>query len=97
MIRFIYGCSGSGKSNRIYELMREDAKSAIPSYLIVPEQETVQCETRLLDILPPSSQLSSQVLNFSRLANLVFRTYGGLSYNYADKGSKTLIMWKSLK
>ena len=97
MIRFIYGCSGSGKSSRIYELMREDAKSATPSYLIVPEQETVQCETRLLDILPPSSQLSSQVLNFSRLANLVFRTYGGLSYNYADKGSKTLIMWKSLK
>lgn len=93
----IYGCSGSGKSTRIYELMKEDAKNSTPSYLIVPEQQTVQCERKLLDILPPSAQLSSEVLNFSRLANLVFRHYGGLSYNYADKGSKTLIMWKNLK
>ena len=97
MLRIIYGCAGSGKSNRIYELMKEDAKSQTPSYLIVPEQETVFCERKLLDVLPPSSQLSSEVLNFSRLANLVFRRYGGLSYNYADKGSKTLIMWKNLK
>ena len=93
----IYGCSGSGKSTRIYDLMKEDAKNSTPSYLIVPEQQTVQCERKLLDILPPSAQLSSEVLNFSRLANLVFRHYGGLSYNYADKGSKTLIMWKNLK
>ena len=97
MIRMIYGCSGSGKSTRIYDLMKEDAKNSTPSYLIVPEQQTVQCERKLLDILPPSAQLSSEVLNFSRLANLVFRHYGGLSYNYADKGSKTLIMWKNLK
>ena len=93
----IYGRAGSGKSRRIYDLMKEDAKNATPSYLIVPEQQTVQCERKLLDILPPSAQLSSEVLNFSRLANLVFRHYGGLSYNYADKGSKMLIMWKNLR
>lgn len=97
MIRIIYGCAKSGKSERIYQLMKEDAMKNSPSYLVVPEQETVFCERKLLDILPPSAQLTSEVLNFSRLANLVFRTYGGLSYNYADKGSKTLIMWKNLK
>lgn len=97
MIRIVYGCSGSGKSRRIYELMKEDVQNGTPSYLIVPEQETVRCERRLLDLLPPSAQLSTEVLNFSRLANLVFRKHGGLSYNYADKGSKALIMWKNLK
>ncbi len=97
MIRIIYGCFGGSKSNKIYDLMKEDASAAHPSYLIVPEQQTVQCERKLLDLLPPSAQLHTEALNFSRLANLVFRKYGGLSYNYADKGAKTLIMWKNLK
>jgi len=77
--------------------MTEDVENGTPSYLIVPEQETVRCERRLLDILPPKAQLFSEVLNFSRLANLAFRKFGGLSYNYADKGSKTLVMWKNLR
>ena len=77
--------------------MTEDVRNGTPSYLIVPEQETVRCERRLLDILPKSSQLSSEVLNFSRLANLAFSKFGGLSYNYADKGTKTLVMWKNLR
>lgn len=97
MLKLIYGHSGSGKSSRIYEMMLESARENRRSYLIVPEQETVVCERRLLDILPPSAQLTSEVLNFSRLANLVFRNYGGLSYNYADKACKTLIMWKNLR
>ena len=97
MLRIIYGAAGCGKSNRIYDLLKEDAQGRAPSYLIVPEQETVRCERKLLDILPPSSQLTTEVLNFSRLANSAFRKFGGISYNYASKGSKTLIMWKNLK
>ena len=97
MLKLIFGHSKSGKSTRIYQLMKEDAASGKRSFLIVPEQQTVQCEQKLLELLPPSAQLSCEVLNFSRLANLVFRHYGGLSYNYADKGCKALIMWKNLR
>lgn len=97
MLNLIYGHSGSGKTGLIYKKMLDSTRASRRSYLIVPEQETVVCERRLLDILPPSAQLTSEVLNFSRLANLVFRHYGGLSYNYADKACKTLIMWKNLR
>ena len=97
MLKIIYGHSGSGKSTLIYNMMKKDATEGKRSYLIVPEQETVSCERALIDILPQSAQLTSEVLNFSRLANLIFRHYGGLSYNYADKGAKTLIMWKNLR
>ena len=97
MLKLIFGHSGSGKTKRIYELIKEGAAAGRQSYLIVPEQETVSCERKLIDILKPSECLTSEVLNFSRLANLVFRKYGGLSYNYADKACKTLIMWKSLR
>ena len=79
MLRLILGHSKSGKSSEIYELMKRDAEMGKRSFLIVPEQQTVQCESKLLTLLPPSSQLTSEVLNFSRLANLVFRHYGGLS------------------
>ena len=96
MLRLIFGHSKSGKSSRIFEMMKKDAECGRRSFLIVPEQQTVQCERAMLALLPPSAQLTSEVLNFSRLANLVFRHYGGLSYNYANRGCKTLIMWKEL-
>ena len=97
MLKLIYGHSGSGKTSLIYEMIKNGAISGKRSYLIVPEQETVRCERTMLDVLPPSACLTNEVLNFSRLANLVFRKYGGLSYNYADKACKTLIMWKNLR
>ena len=79
MLRLIYGHAGSGKTHRILSLLRRDAKAGTRFYLIVPEQQTVQCERMLLELLPPGAQLRGEVLNFSRLANLVFRHYGGLS------------------
>ncbi len=97
MLTIIYGHSGSGKSKYIYDEMKKDAEIGKRAYLIVPEQETVSCERTLLDMLPSHAQLTCEILNFSRLANLVFRQYGGLSYNYADKNAKTLIMWKILR
>lgn len=97
MLKLLFGHSGSGKTRKIYEMIKEGAAGGRRSYLIVPEQETVSCERKLIDILDPSEYLTSEVLNFSRLANLVFRKYGGLSYNYADKACKTLIMWKNLR
>ena len=97
MLNLIYGHSGSGKTQLIQKMMLGSVRENRRSYLIVPEQETVVCEKKMLDVLPPSAQLTCEVLNFSRLANLVFRNYGGLSYNYADKACKTLIMWKNLR
>lgn len=97
MLRIIYGHSGSGKTAHIYEMIKDGVSAGRRSFLIVPEQETVRCERKLIELLPPSAYLTTEVLNFSRLANLVFRKHGGLSYNYADKACKTLIMWKNLR
>ena len=97
MITFLFGPPGSGKTREILRSIEGDAKVGIPSFLIVPEQETVAAEQRALRSLPPSAQLTVEVLNFSRLANRVFRVYGGLSYHYIDKGAETLLMWKTLR
>lgn len=97
MITFVFGRAGSGKSVFIENKIKEDIVAGREVWLIVPEQQTYTAERHYTKILPPSSQLSFEVVNFSRLANKAFRLYGGLSYNYIDNGMKSLLMWRTLR
>ncbi|NLW74734.1 MAG: hypothetical protein GX057_07630 [Clostridiales bacterium] len=97
MINLVFGVSGSGKSAYIEEQITADVAAGREAYLIVPEQQTYVAERRYTKILPPSAQLCFEVLNFTRLANKIFREYGGLSYNYIDTGMKSLLMWNNLR
>ncbi len=97
MIELIYGMPGCGKTEYIINALKDDAKSGKKAIVIVPEQMTVMMERQALYALPTSAQLHIEVLNFSRLANRVFRQHGGLVYNYASKGTKKLIMWRAVR
>ena len=94
MIRFIFGAPGTGKTYRIFKLLKEDPDN---SFLIVPEQQTVVSERLALERLPFTAQLGFEVLNFTRLANRVFRLYGGLSYHYINPSMRSLFMWRTLR
>lgn len=96
MINFINGTAGSGKGSYIIERIRERINANQKMYLIVPEQEAVIWEARVCRELPPSTFLSLEVVSFKRLANTVARKVGGLTYNYAGDGKKTLLMWSAL-
>ena len=100
MLTIIYGGFGSGKSTELFSRIKKSISERDPYkksiYLIVPEQDTVRAEAEASSTLAPSAALVFEVLNFSRLANTVFRSLGGLSYNYADKTSKALCMWQSM-
>ncbi len=97
MIKFIYGCQGSGKTDTVLKMLLSDAEAGIPSVLIVPEQEAVQAERLTLEKLPEKAQLTVEVLNFSRLYNRVCREYGGLCYSYITSPTKHLMMWLALR
>lgn len=71
-------------------------QSGSKSCLIVPEQQTLIAETMMSERLAPSSNLVFEVTNFTRLANTVFRSLGGLAGEYCDSAKKALIMWKTL-
>ncbi len=96
MVRFIYGNPGTGKTQLVYSYLEKDAAEGNNALLIVPEQMTVAAERDVVKLLPPSSQLNIEVLNFSRLANKLFRVHGGLAYNYASSGLQKLLMWRAL-
>lgn len=97
MIHFVCGLPGTGKTSLITENIAQDIRTGRRALLIVPEQQTVEVERTMLKHLPPSAQLSFEVLNFSRLANKLFRVFGGLSYHYITPGMKHLLMWQTLR
>ena len=97
MITLLYGSYGSGKTSAILESIAKDLENGIHTFLLVPEQETVQFEHTTLQRLPASVQLSLEVLNFSRLYNRVCREYGGISYRYVTKPIRHLLMWQNLR
>ena len=97
MIRFLFGDHAQSKTSYILEQLRQDAEGGTVSILIVPEQQAVQTEILTLNSLPPSAQLTLEVLNFSRLYNRVCREYGGLCYSYITKPMKHLMMWRAIR
>ena len=97
MINFIFGNSNTERSAHLVNFLAADASLGTQSILIVPEQNAVQAERLTLEKLPPSAQLSLEVLNFSRLYNRVCREYGQLSYSYITQPIKNLMMWKALR
>ena len=96
MISILLGDSGHGKSTFILDMLREDAKNHTRSLLIVPEQQTVDSEKAIATLLPPSAQLYCEAINFTRLANKVFREHGGLRYNYVTKSGRSLLMYQAI-
>ena len=98
MLNIVKGSFGTGKSHLITERVLDDLKNGKKVMLIVPEQQALDAEGMLNDaaILSKVPTWELEVLNFTRLANRVFRQLGGLCYNYIGKGARHLIMWRAL-
>ncbi len=97
MLKLICGPSGSGKTAQIYEQIQNDVKNGIRTFLLVPEQQAYISERDLLGMLPENAGLFFEVVNFSGLAEDVFRTYGGVTQLHADSGTRALLMWETLR
>lgn len=96
MIKLLFGDTGTGKSTHIFDLIKADYQGGKRSVLIVPEQETVLRERQIASLLPSRAQLFCEATNFTRLANSVFRAFGGLRTNYVSKSGKNLIMYRAI-
>jgi ATP-dependent helicase/nuclease subunit B len=97
MLNYITGRSGTGKSTAVVELIKKAiAETDRDVVLIVPEQQTVVWETRIAEALPESAYLRLEITNFTRLANSVFREFGGLADSVVDEGSRMLIVWRAM-
>lgn len=96
MLTLIEGGFFSGGHEKIRKEIEELVMQGKRSILIVPEQQTVSAEREMTDFLPSSYPLTFEVTNFTRFANTVFRTLGGLSKESASGTKKSLVMWRTL-
>lgn len=97
MIRFLYGAGSLASAQILENAIREALDNGDNAILLVPEQETVNTERRMVRALPAGAQLNFEVLNFTRLANRVFRTVGGLCHGNVTPAAEVLLLYRSLR
>lgn len=97
MLKLICGPSGSGKTAHVTDAIRQDVNAGIRCFLIVPEQQAYISERDLTAALPPCAGRYLEIVNFSSLAEDVFREYGGVTQPSAGTGTRSLLMWETLR
>lgn len=70
-MKIIYGVSGTGKSEYIFNKIKNCDSEKI--YIITPEQFSFTAERRLLDTLEEGATLKAEVLSFERMAYRVIK------------------------
>lgn len=96
MLNILEGGFFSGAHTEIMKKIEKRIVDCKKTYLIVPEQQTVSTEAEAAKILPESAPLYFEVTNFTRLANTVFRSLGGVGKDYSTPTAERLIMWRAL-
>ncbi|MBQ1848152.1 MAG: hypothetical protein II135_09120, partial [Clostridia bacterium] len=96
MTEFICGVQNTGKSTLICNRIRDDLRNGKRVILIVPDQEALSAEANLAEVCRDTQTYDLKVYGFSRLADDVFRTYGGICYDYVDKTGASLALFLSV-
>ena len=96
MTEFICGVQNTGKSTLVYKRIKNDLSDGKKVILIVPDQEALSAEAELAEVCRDIAVYNLKVYGFSRLADDVFRTYGGICCDYVDKTGATLALFLSL-
>lgn len=92
MLRLILGLTGTGKTTEIFSRAMDCARRRQRTILLVPEQFSFQAERTVYTALSGEDALSISVLSFSRLAENIFRAWGGLAKKRLTDTAKLVLM-----
>ena len=95
-IRLIYGRSGSGKSEFIFEEIKRLINCGKKIYIITPEQFSFTAEKKLLETLGNSAVLNAEVLTFNRMAYRVLSEVGGTAKTSISNSGKAMLIYNIL-
>ena len=96
MLTLLEGGFGSICHEELINKIKASLAAGRRAFLIVPEQQTLSCESEMCELLPESAPLVFEVTNFTRFANTAFRTLGGIGGKYCTGAETSLIMWRVL-
>lgn len=91
-MNIIYGRSGSGKSEYIYNKIKSEKNNCSKMYIITPEQFSFTAEKKLLETLDEGATTKVEVLSFERMAYRVIKeTLGNSIKNLVASGKAMII------
>lgn len=95
-LQFVFGNSGSGKSDYLYEkVLAEAAENPDKNFLVlVPEQFTMQTQRELVKRQKNHAIMNVDVLSFARLAYRVFDELGKQELVVLEETGKNLVLRK---
>ena len=93
-LNIVYGRSGTGKSNFIYESIKSKLGNN-KIFLIVPEQCNLSTEKKLFEVIEKNSLINVEVLTLSRMAYRVSNEIGE-SKNHLSKAGKDMLIFDLL-
>jgi len=93
-LSFVFGGSGSGKSNYIYERMISMSMQHPDKQflIIVPDQFTMQTQKELIAMHPRHGIMNMDVLSFGRLSHRIFEETGEIHKTILDDTGKNLLI-----
>ncbi len=94
MLYRIFGRAGSGKTQYMISCLKEMQSTGVDCLFLVPEQQSV--DTELLLEACGATALGTEVLNFQRLPNHVFRKLGGLVSRDVDALGKLVLVRRAV-
>lgn len=97
MINLIISKSPSANSKYIYKKIEEDIANKQKSFLIVPEQYTLQTDINLMENISYSTVMDIKVLSFSSLSRFILDRIGGLGEEPLSKSGKIMILTNILR
>ena len=97
MLKFVFGRSGCGKSDYVFNQIKELAICGENNILLLtPEQYSLVAERRLLNDLGEDKVNCVDNSSFSRISNDVRRKYGSDALPTLSKGGKVILMCKAI-
>ena len=96
MLEIIYGKSGTGKSQKLYNDIKENLSNE-KIFLIVPEQSNLNAEQNLIKELKVDSLMNCQVLTLSRMAFRLLEEQEREKRQTLTKSGKAMIIYDILK
>lgn len=95
MLNIILGRAGSGKTSKILEKIKSDTENHKKSYIVVPEQMTLEYEKQLTDFFDKPLFLC-KIMSFERLSGDIIAKTGGQNADYIDEVGKPALLYNIL-
>lgn len=91
MLKLLLGRAGSGKTTKLFEIIKEKSLENQKMIFLTPEQFSFETEKKIYRILGAKQAKAVKVLSFTRLAYEIFKEYGGFKKELTDM-QKQLLM-----